>query len=649
MSDLEKQRLARERAKVVQEQTQPTTGIKTGAEQVDQPKSSDMKENKVMSTKREAFDKMRKSGRKSWTEKDQAEVAKADIKIDAEKAKLLDVSGQTAREQTAIRAPQALTIPRTKGVKPILPSQRDVKTFDKTIQEFYDKSNFPSQETLREAYLKAGPNEIDSVSFPPKNIEETLYRLAYGASEIVGGGVREATFGYSGGLGVEARPGGQVAQITGALLTPTVADMIFSEVLTRVIKTVKGQRIIAKILNKIDDTANSMIDLKHGTRAMDQAVQQFPVGDEWANAAQLRNLPKAQKTSYDTAEMYARWMKVKDTLDPKDLKSMKLTKDDLRILEKIRIGDTPSTSDMRNAKKVFNKLEAGFTKIDDPLGTLTEHELYYIRQEAKKLKIKDLNELLDKTTNPKEKLQIVVDFVTKNPELARTSEVITDIPLNQFDDPYEIRDIIDFTKENKDLFIDGRILSTLITTNLSKKDAKKLLEETTELSKTEINNIIEQLRKPAPKPTEDDITDIVPVDDTEEGTPVPPIEKQDPVPDQPDPTKPEPPEEIQEPVPEPPEVIPDEEPIQDEPTQTPPLRLTIKQREARRKLNLQLFSGKKQLYRVNYQYKGGRKETIGPLEARSLPDALGKAQRIRSGNKTLPTVIKVTFIGEKRK
>ena len=85
------------------------------------------------------------------------------------------------------------------------------------------------------------------------------------------------------------------------------------------------------------------------------------------------------------------------------------------------------------------------------------------------------------------------------------------------------------------------------------------------------------------------------------------------------------------------------------PTPTPPLPLTPKQRETRRKLNLQLFAGKKQLYKVNYQYKGGRKENIGPFEARSLPDALGKAQRVRSGNKTLPTVITVTFIGEKRK
>jgi len=92
-----------------------------------------------------------------------------------------------------------------------------------------------------------------------------------------------------------------------------------------------------------------------------------------------------------------------------------------------------------------------------------------------------------------------------------------------------------------------------------------------------------------------------------------------------------------------------EQELEEEPEPTPPLKLTEKEKKDRRKLNLALFSGKKQLYRVNYQYKGGRKETIGPLEARSLPDALGKAQRIRSGNKTLPTVITVTFIGEKKK
>ena len=593
--------------------------------------------------RREYEERLRRLAKKSTPEQ-----LRAQDKIESEAArKELYTSESTTKESTVpdITAQELDKAEAFRRISPtrrgksqstaVPPSQRDVKTFDTVIQDLYEKSDFPTPEQQREAYLKAGPQGIDSVRFNPKTPDQAVVRVAYGVSEAIGGGIREATFGLTGSLGVENRPGGEVAQITGALLTPTVADMLFSEILTRTVKTVKGRRIVAKILNKVDDIADSMIDLKRGTRGMDEAVRQFPVGDEWANAADLRKLPSAKgKTSYDTAEMYARWMKTRETLNPQDLKHLKLTSDDIRILEKIRIGDAPSTSDMRNAKKVFNKLEAGFTKIDDPLGTLTEHELYYIRQEAKQLKIKDLNELLDKTSNPKEKLQIVVDFVTKNPELARTSEVITDIPLNQFDDAYEIRDVIDFTKENADLFVDGRILSTLIP-SLSVKDAEKLLEETTNLSKTEIDNVIEQLRKAAPRTdlAETQVSDQIP--EEEQGvitdqTPEQTLE-QTPTPKQK--TSQDTAQELAQELPQ--ETV--EETITEETLEPSPIIPFKLKTEKRRKLNLKLFNGPKIKYRVTLRYQDKTKQTR-TVEARSHPEAIAKAEMGKNRSKTLKTV-----------
>ena len=78
---------------------------------------------------------------------------------------------------------------------------------------------------------------------------------------------------------------------------------------------------------------------------------------------------------------------------------------------------------------------------------------------------------------------------------------------------------------------------------------------------------------------------------------------------------------------------------------TPPLRLSKSEVEKRRAMNLQLFRGKKLLYRVSYP---DLNQIIGPLEARSLPDALGKAQRQRRTAKKLPRTIIVDLIGERK-
>ena len=82
---------------------------------------------------------------------------------------------------------------------------------------------------------------------------------------------------------------------------------------------------------------------------------------------------------------------------------------------------------------------------------------------------------------------------------------------------------------------------------------------------------------------------------------------------------------------------------------TPKLRLTPKQSVKRREMNVLLYRGSKRLYEVEFQYKGTKTETIAPIEARSLPDALGKAQRKRSPNKYLPKTIIINLIGETKR
>ena len=75
---------------------------------------------------------------------------------------------------------------------------------------------------------------------------------------------------------------------------------------------------------------------------------------------------------------------------------------------------------------------------------------------------------------------------------------------------------------------------------------------------------------------------------------------------------------------------------------TPILGLGPAEIKKRKEMNLQLFHGAKAKYRVSYP---DLKQVIGPLEARSLSDALGKAQRQRKMGKRLPRTIIVELVG----
>ena len=70
-------------------------------------------------------------------------------------------------------------------------------TFPEIIQELYVKSNYPSQAEMQKALEEHGISGA-RVKFRHKTICEALTRMAYVATELIGGGVREATLGLSG-------------------------------------------------------------------------------------------------------------------------------------------------------------------------------------------------------------------------------------------------------------------------------------------------------------------------------------------------------------------------------------------------------------------------------------------------------------------
>ena len=166
---------------------------------------------------------------------------------------------------------------------------------------------------------------------------------------------------------------------------------------------------------------------------------------------------------------------------------------------------------------------------------------------------------------------------------------------------------------------------TAIFLNLPKNKQNQFLGQ---LSKEKQKQIINQLPdqadynqlKPVPERTEPtDDTDTITDDDPEpepEPTPIPtPIQiprKATPE-DDPDPTP----------------------PPEDTPEPTPPIILSKEEQEKRREMNIQLYNGAKTDWRVTYHYPKGKTETVN-VEARSLPEAIAKAQRKKRPNMNHP-------------
>ena len=310
------------------------------------------------------------------------------------------------------------------------------------------------------------------------------------------------------------------------------------------------------------------------------------------------------------------------------------TTQDLKILEKLKNAYGVSTFDRRTAKRAisnFANLVDESLKYDD----LTTAEKKFLETQLGNTgqSIDDIRHALTREKKLKDKIGDLIEYYDDNPGDARMVEVLEEVDLIDWDD-VDYYDLKNFVETNPEYALEMGVLTAAIP-HLTQKEAEDLLRDATNLPNSAIRDIVNEYNKS--KPGKDDSTDTPPTE-KEETTPI----QTQPDPD-PDPTKPDPPKQKTPPTQES-EPTPDEDP-----TITPPIKLSLEAKQKRKEMSLQLFRGSKKLYEVSFNYKGGKTQEIGPVEARSLPDALGKAQRKRSPNKTLPRVIVVDLIGKVKK
>ena len=508
------------------------------------------------------------------------------------------------------------------GSKPIRGGKPDYNISD-VANRLYKEANLTIDQSKR-----TGKTKIPTV-------KEAKARLSLAIIEIIIGGSIEGLYGTGGGksLSDAAKNRSKTAQLRfiGALATPTAADMVAGYTLAKLGATKIGKAVTTK--------------LYHQKLKLLNVIDPLPVAAEENGLMLLHKFSDKTSRSIPTKE-YFEAQKALKTITPDMLDDLVdygvVTADDIKLFEQFVGNKGYSTSDMRNALPAIKKI----VSVSDP--GLTVDESKFVESFVGKYGVttKELREL------PADVLQNVArrygDPTLRSKYTAGASLIPEDLYIFQelaYDLNMDSGELINFLKKNNNHFASGSIIAAIIP-SLSKKDTKNLLEETTDLPKTEIKNIIEQLRKAAPR----DKINITTIPDTD----TKPDEIIDTKPDEIIDTKPDEiidtkPDEatIQEPLEEP---ITEEEPIQEEePIETPLIKLSLKDKKKRKELNLSLFRGKKRIYEATYYHKAGRTETIGPIQARSLFDATQKAQRARRSSKQIPRKGSIRLIGETKK
>lgn len=401
-------------------------------------------------------------------------------------------------------------------------------TYKDVVQNFYDKSKFPSQSTQIK-YLKS--QGIENVNkYKAKSLGEALNRVAYVLTETAGGGVREATFGLSGGFGVENRPGGNIYQIAGGIATPTAADYMAGYAVSKLGITKQGRKLINKIMDSLDDNA-----------------------------------------------------------------SVKFSSEEARMWEKIVGKNGFSTEDLRKANK---------------------------------------NQL-------KKTMAQVIEYYEKNPNAPRVQSVLetyddTVRTLDWDDDAY-----IDFLKTYGDN-VDPNVVVPILF-NAPPDSRVKVLEDVADYNITKpIPELMGKTKQPQVAEPSTGIDTIIKQEQPPSGG-LGELPAQDII--EITPNRREPPKVVPEIIPsDVPEDTPDKTPSKTPKPPTPPITLTKRQSQERRELNFKLFNGERTKYKIRYTYpSGSRGETI-IVEARSLNEGLGKAQRIKKPSKTRATVIDIEEI-----
>jgi len=501
--------------------------------------------------------------------------------------------------------------------------ERKTLDWEELTQRLYDKSNFPSQSEMRKALEEKGMAAKED--FKPKTVGEALTRVAYAAAEMIGGGVREATFGATGSLGAEKRRGGFALQVVGGLATPTPADYAAGYVIAKVAPLKRGRKLLKKLNDYMypeEMWANPQMAAKTKRIFEDMA------GPGHWTTTQIRELKGALKR-----------------LNPKKAKKI-ITFEDWNELneiakqgEKIKGVHGYSTYDLRNAKKALKRLSLSMDDKGLPTELFTPAE----RRQWEKLANKNGISTHDLRYASQERLRRLIneaiEYYESHPYETRMVQVneVYDEYVNTY---WDTDEYINFLKKNRDIPDPNLVASILI--NRPFKDIPKILEDVADYNlKKPIPKIVESVSEKR-KPTEDEDTgedvDEKPDDETEP-TPFPPKEepKEEPK-DETEKTPKEEPDEEDEPEPPPP---PDED---DEPEpETKKKPLTEDQKIEIRRHRLQLFNGPKTIYKVKYVFPRGKGQTIR-IEARGFVEALNKAQRRRRSNKHHPSLVDITRI-----
>lgn len=496
--------------------------------------------------------------------------------------------------------------------------------YENVIQAFYDKSNNPSESEMNEALQKYGLVGAKQ-KFKPNSPAEALNRLIYASLETVGGGIREATLGFSGSLGVENRSGGVYLQVVGGLATPTALDYAAGYTLSKLAIRKNGRRIIQKINDYFYPEkmwANPQMAAKAAKAWESTGIIGRPTTNEVRNAARvIKSLDLDSAKPWVSPGEFNTLKRIKDLAEKNKI-------DELTTLlnaapeKNLRYADLVPKSNWNvyrlTVKKLTSELKPRkYIPLDEIL-TPNEYKLYQktfkdtgidwdVARYYNKEKLKELTEL---------KLKIL-KATPESGGMAVPDYVFADRMVRELGwDADEYFDMLKKYKIDPDLAVS-------IFFNMAPKDREKMLKELGYSIPKPIPGIT---TKPISQMSQEEINDLarkLDIKPSELTAPLPYIG--------------ETPEELtkqqeqqktamlfpQQPIPTP-EPPPPEEPS---PPETPPIVLTPKEKEERKTIPLRIYNGAKQMWRVT---QDNQTQTI---EARGVIDALSKARRGRIAKK----------------
>jgi len=508
--------------------------------------------------------------------------------------------------------------------------------YEDIIQRFYDKSNFPTQEEMNKTLSEKGLNAKQT--YRANTFGEALNRLLYTATETIGGGIREATLGFSGSLGVEKRPGGIIYQVAGGVLTPSALDYVVAGALAKLAPLKNGKKILKKVeafyLRSDADMWGSRQIAAKATRLFESVS-----GAKQPTTTELREISKVIKSfDLNSAKPYiseAEFKTIKQIQDAAEKKGIEQLENLLKAAptsEYLRTADLPVTSNWQLLRITVKKADdavsfRGEIPLDEIL-TPNEYKLWrkqFTQQgidwdEARNMSAEQLKKLVEANLR----------YLDDNPDLPRLTQVnqLYDNSIREIGYDYDTyTDMLNKFKVDPDLAVS-------IFFNLPIKDRKKLLEEmgydiqkpipgitTIPISKMTPSEIEDLAKKMGVNPAELTMPSVSlnTFDAEAEETQQEQEQKQLPL------TIPSTPLDF----PPPPEDF-KEEPI------TPSI-IMKPQSDERRAINLRLFNGPREQYRVKFTYPKGGKEAI-TVDARSFPEAIDKAQMARKSNKYPPSI-----------